>query len=411
MANRPGALDGHSFGLRSIGRALRHRNYRLFFAGQSLSLIGTWLTRVATAWLVYRLTHSALLLGIVGFSGQIPIFLVTPLAGVMVDRWNRHRVLLVTQVAAMLQSALLAGFAISGTITVAHVIVLAMAQGVINAFDMPARQAFVVEMVEDREDLPNAIALNSSMVNAARLIGPMMAGALIALFGEGGCFAIDSASYLFVIASLLAMRVKPRERRAAPGRILSELRGGLSYVAGSVPIRAVLLLLALASLMGFPYIVLMPVMVTAVLGGGPHLLGFLTGAAGSGALLGGLFLASRKRAGGLEHVISSAALVFGLALAAFSRSEHVALSLVLVLGTGAGMMVQLAASNTLIQTLVDEDMRGRVMSFYTLSFLGTAPFGSLLSGSLAARIGAPNTLLLDGLLLATGAVWFRIRAR
>jgi len=411
MAKRLGALDGHSFGPSSIGRALRHRNYRLFFAGQSLSLIGTWLTRVATAWLVYRLTHSAFLLGIVGFAGQIPIFLVAPVAGVLVDRWNRHRVLVVTQVAAMLQSASLAFFAITGTIDVPHVIVLAVAQGVINAFDMPARQAFVVEMVEDREDLPNAIALNSTMVNAARLIGPMMAGALIAGFGEGGCFAIDAASYLFVIASLLAMRVTPRQRRTATDHVLAELRDGLRYVSRSVPIRSVLLLLAVASLMGFPYVVLLPVIAAKVLGGGPHLLGFLTGAAGSGALIGGVFLASRKRAAGLERVISSAALLFGLALAAFSRSEHVALSLVLVLGTGAGMMVQLAASNTLIQTLVDEDMRGRVMSFYTLSFLGTAPFGSLLSGALAARIGAPDTLLVGGLVLAAGAVWFRIRAR
>ncbi len=398
-----------------LGRALRHRNYRLFFAGQGTSLIGTWLTRVATGWLVYRLTHSALLLGVVGFASQIPTFLFAPLAGVLVDRTNKHRLLVVTQIAAMLQSGLLAYFALRGTITVWHVLVLSIAQGIINAFDMPARQAFVVEMVEDRADLPNAIALNSSMVNGARLIGPAAAGALIAAFGEGGCFAIDSASYLAVIASLLMMRVAPRPARAPGKRVFAELADGFRYVAASRPIRSVLTLLALSSLMGMPYMVLLPMIVATVLHGGPHLLGYLTGASGVGALGGALYLASRNSVLGLGRVIPLAALGFGAGLVLLSRSHTAWLSLAFMLVTGAGMMIQMASSNTVIQTLVDDEKRGRVMSLYAMSFFGTLPFGSLISGALAARFGAPDTLLGAGIAIMLGALVFlrvlpRIRA-
>ncbi|MFS8068724.1 MAG: MFS transporter, partial [Byssovorax sp.] len=290
-------------GLRSIGRALRHRNYRLFFSGQSLSLIGTWLTRIATSWLIYRLTGSALLLGVLGFTGQIPTFLLAPLAGVLVDRWDRHRVLVITQVLAMIQSGVLAALALAGVIEVWHVVALSVFQGIINAFDMPARQALVVEMVEDRADLPNAIALNSSMVNAARLIGPSVAGILIAGVGEGYCFLIDTASYLFVIASLLLMRLPRREAAARRSRVLTEFKEGLSYAVNFTPIRSVLLLLAVVSLMGMPYTVLLPVIAREVLGGGPNTLGALTAVSGLGALGGALYLASRRTVLGLGRVI------------------------------------------------------------------------------------------------------------
>src|SRR5438477_3143421 len=303
------ALEGA--GLSHAWRALRHRNFRLFFAGQSISLIGTWLTRVATSWLVYRLTRSALLLGVVGFAGQIPTFFLAPIAGVWVDRWDRHRVLVWTQVLAMIQSALLAAFAIAERSTVFEVAVLCAMQGIINAVDMPARQAFLVEMIEDRDDLPNAIALNSSMVNGARLIGPSMAGVLIAAVGEGWCFAIDAISYLAVIASLLAMRVPRRAALHAPPRVLAQLREGLAYVVGFAPIRAVLLLLALVSLLGMPYAVLMPVIASEVLHGDANTLGFLVASSGLGALVGALYLASRRSVVGLGRVNAIAAATFG----------------------------------------------------------------------------------------------------
>jgi MFS family permease len=389
-------------------RALRHRNYRLFFSGQSVSLIGTWMTRIATSWLVYRLTGSPLLLGLVGFAGQIPSFLLAPFAGVLVDRWDRHRLLVITQVLAMIQSAALAALALTGVITIWHVLWLSLFQGLINAFDMPARQAFVVEMVEDRADLPNAIALNSSMVNAARLLGPSLGGVLIAAVGEGWCFFWDAVSYATVIVSLLLMRLAPRARREGGegGRVLPQLREGWAYVAGSPPIRSLLLLLALASLAGMPYTVLMPVIASTVLHGGPNTLGWLMAATGVGALSGAVFLASRRTVLGLGRIIPLACGLFGAGLIGFSLSRSLVLSLVLLVVTGLGFMVQMAASNTLLQTLVEDDKRGRVMSFYTMAFMGTTPFGSLLAGGLAHRIGAPHTLLLGGAGCIAGALAF-----
>ena len=383
--------------LANMGRALRHRNYRLFFAGQGTSLIGTWLTRVATSWLVYRLTHSALLLGVVGFASQMPTFLVAPFAGVLIDRWNRHRVLVATQVLAMVQSSLLAFFALTGTITVWHVLVLNAFQGLINAFDTPARQAFVVEMVESRDDLPNAIALNSSMVNGARLIGPSVGGVLIAAVGEGWCFAADAASYLAVIASLLAMRIAPRAPRTSKARVLAELGDGLRYINSVVAIRSILLLLAFVSFTGIPYMVLMPIFAGQVLHGGPHTLGLLTAASGAGAVAGVLWLASRRGVLGLPRVICFAGGAFGVGLLAFGLSRSVWLSVPTLLVAGSGMMVQMAASNTLLQTLVDDDKRGRVMSFYTMAFFGMMPLGSLASGISGSRIGAPATVMWGGL--------------
>ncbi len=393
-------------GIKRILRALRHRNYRLFFGGQGISLIGTWLTRVATSWLVYRLTDSALLLGVVGFAGQIPTFLLAPFAGVLVDRWNRHRILVITQTLAMVQSFLLAILALTGVITVWHIILLNVFQGLINAFDTPARQAFVVQMVEDKKDLANAIALNSSMFNSARLLGPAVAGILIAAVGEGICFLIDGFSYLAVIASLLAMTITAGKAEKTVPYVLHGLREGFNYAFGFAPIRAILLFLALVSLMGMPYTVLMPVMAKDVLHGDAHTLGFLTAASGMGALTGAVYLASRKSVLGLGKIIALAGSGFGLGLLAFSFSRHLWLSLLLMLLTGFGMMVQMASSNTVLQTIVDDDKRGRVMSFYAMAFLGMAPFGSLFAGGLASKIGAPMTIMIGGIACIFGAMMY-----
>lgn len=371
-------------------------------------MIGTWMTRIATSWLVYDLTHSAELLGIVGFAGQIPSFLLAPFAGVFVDRWNRHRLLVVTQVLAMIQSLALAVLTFAHVIQVWHVIALSIFQGLINAFDMPTRQAFVIQMVEDREDLPNAIALNSSLVNGARLIGPSIAGVIIAVTGEAWCFMIDAISYLAVIASLLAMTVTSAETISVVRKlnVFQQFAEGWKYVRNSPPISKILLLLALVSLVGMPYTVLMPIFANEILLGGPYTLGFLMAASGTGALTGALFLASRKSVLGLGRLIPLMAAVFGSGLILFSFSRLIWLSLLLMVITGLGFMIQMAVSNTLIQTIVDEDKRGRVMSFYTMAFMGTAPFGSLLAGSVAERIGAPYTLLIGGSGCIIGAIWF-----
>lgn len=390
-----------------ILRSLSHKNYRLFFSGQSISLIGTWMTRIATSWLVYRLSGSAFLLGVVGFAGQIPSFVLAPFAGVLVDRWNRHRLLVITQVLALLQSLAMAILALAGLIKIWQVILLSIFQGLINAFDMPARQAFVIEMVERRSDLANAIALNSSMVNAARLLGPSLGGVVIAAVGEGWCFMIDAISYLAVIASLLAMKITPRMLKPSErANIFQQLREGWTYAANFAPIRNILVLLALVSLVGMPYTVLMPVFANDVLHGGPNTLGLLMAASGVGALIGALFLAARKSVLGLGKFIPSTAAVFGLGLIAFSFTRVLWLSLSLMVVTGLGFMIQMATSNTVLQTIVEEDKRGRVMSFYTMAFMGTAPFGSLLAGSVAERIGAPHTLLLGGIGCILGALWF-----
>jgi MFS family permease len=392
--------------LPALGRALRHRNYRLFFAGQGISLIGTWLTRVATSWLVYRLTGSALLLGLVSFAGQIPTFALAPFAGVLIDRWNRHRILVVTQTIAMLQSAALAVLALGGVITVPQVIVLSIVQGVVNAFDMPARQSFVIEMVESRDDLPNAIALNSSLVNSARLIGPSVGGVLIAAVGEGWCFTVDAVSYLAVIASLLAMRVRPRPPARSTAPVLASLREGASYAASFPPIRALLLLLALVSFTGSPYMALTPVFAAEVLRGGPHTLGFLIGSSGIGALCGALWLASRRTVLGLGRTLIITGCLLGVGLIGYALSHWLWLSMLLLLAVGAGMMVSMGASNTILQTLVDEDKRGRVMGLYAMAFFGMAPFGNLAGGALAERFGAPATVLACGVITLIGTAVF-----
>lgn len=412
-SGRPGQDSPKGLGV--MVRALRHRNYRLFFGGQSISLVGTWLTRVATSWLVYRLTHSATLLGVVGFASLIPTSLLTPLAGVLVDRWDRHRILVWTQMLSMVQSFALAALALTGIITVWQIVVLNLFQGVINAFDMPARQAFVVEMVEDRRDLSNAIALNSSMFNGARLVGPSVAGVLIAAFGEGYCFLLDGLSYLAVIASLLAMRIKKAEVLPKVSPVLHGLAEGFRFAFGFTPIRAILLLTALTGLMGMPYTVLMPIFARDVFKGDSHTFGFMMGIVGCGALTGALYLASRRSVRGLGRIIPLAATLFGVGLIAFSLSRHLALSYPLLFVCGFGMMVQTAASNTILQTIVDDDKRGRVMSFYGTAFMGMTPFGSLIAGAMAGKVGAPLTIGIDGVIIILGAAVFafylpRIRA-
>ncbi|HSY72391.1 MAG TPA: MFS transporter [Alloacidobacterium sp.] len=392
-------------------RALRHRNFRLFFGGQSISLIGTWMTRIATAWLVYRLTKSSLLLGTVSFAGQIPTFLLAPFAGVLVDRMDRRKVLIWTQVLAMVQSLALAALTLTKVINIHEVLALSVFQGVINAFDMPGRQAFMMVMVKDRGDLSNAIAINSSMVNLARLVGPSLAGLVIAATNEGWCFLIDGVSYIAVILSLLMMQVPADAVKRAAASMLDQLKEGWTYVSNFAPIRTILLLFALISLMGMPFVVLMPVFAAQVLHGGAHTLGFLMGALGVGALISALSLVVRKSVRGLLKMIPVAATVFGIGLVGFGFSNLQWLSLLLMLVIGFGMMQGMTASNTIIQTLVPEDKRGRVMSYYTVAFVGMAPFGSLMAGGLAHAIGAPRTVMLSGIACIAGSLWFWSRLK
>jgi MFS family permease len=391
-----------------LARALRHRNYRLFVFGQSISLVGTWLTRFATTWMAYRLTGSAFVLGLVAFCGHAPTSLVAPIAGVFVDRWDRHRVLVITQVAAMLQSAALAVFALTGLMTVWHLLVLGAVQGVINGFDMPARQSFVRRMIDDPADLPNAIALNSSMVNIAKLLGPMIAAALVGLVGEGWCFAIDSASYIAVVASLLAMRVPKETRRAANGKVLADLRDGVRYVRSVPLVRALLLLLVCSAILGGPYMSLLPIVAAEHLGGGPYTLGILMGAGGTGALAGALFLANRTTVVGLGGIVGRCAFVLGAGLVALELAGRVWIAAPVLFVVGAALMIQMASTNTLLQTLVDQDKLGRVMSLYAVAFAGGMPLGAFLQGSLASRIGAIHTFAAAGVLcLAFALVYLR----
>ena len=400
--NRP-AVIGHVF------RTLRYRNFRLFFGGQLISLIGTWMQQIALAWLVYRLTSSVFLLGVVGFAAQLPMFLVSPFAGVLADRLNRHRVVIVTQALAMVQASILAVLTLTGSITVSHIILLSVFLGLVNAFDMPTRQSFILEMVENKEDLANAIALNSSMFNGARLIGPSIAGVVIAAIGEGLCFLLNALSFLAVIAALLAMRLPARKREVSEQGVVRGLREGISYAFGFAPIKYILLMIALVSLIGMPYTILMPVIARDILGGGPHTLGFLMGATGLGALTGAIYLASRRSVVGLLTWIPIAAATFGAGLVAFSFSRSVELSVGLLFVVGFGMITLLASSNTILQTVSDDDKRGRVMSFYSVSFMGMAPFGSLMAGSLASRIGTPGTILLCGVSCVIGSALFASR--
>lgn len=390
-------------------RALRSRNYRLFFVGQGISLIGTWMQQLAVAWLVYRLTGSAFILGTLGLVSQVPTLLFTPVAGVLADRWNLRRTLVLTQTAACVQALLLAGLTLSGLIAVWHIFALSVVLGIINAFDMPTRQAFVPQMIERPEDLQNAIALNSSLMNASRLVGPALAGLLIEALGEGLCFLFNGLTYVAVIAALLAMRLPPRPhpvRATSVGRGLWE---GCVYAFGFAPIRTLLLLLALSSLMGMSYGTLMPVFVRDVLAARADAFGFLMGATGLGALAGALYLASRPTVLGLGRLIALGASLFGFCLVGLSLVRHLLPALILMVFVGLGMMLQIASTNTMLQTIVDDDKRGRVMSLYTLAFLGMTPLGSMIAGSLAQRCGAPLAIMVGGACCAAGGLLFALR--
>ena len=366
------------------------------------------MTRLATTWLVYRLTHSALLLGVVSFTGQIVAALLGPFAGVWVERLNRRRLLVWTQVLGGIQSLALAALTLAGIITLPEIIALAALQGLINAFDMPGRQSFLVHMVEDRNDLSNAIAINSSMANGARLIGPAIAGLIVAAFGEGWCFLIDGLSYIPVVASLLMMRLEPWGAPVARASMLEQMREGWDYVRNFPPVRTVLVMFALVSLMGFPYSVLLPLFAGQVLHGGPATLGWLTGATGVGALISAFSLAVRKSVVGLSRMLQVAAATLGTALILFGLSRVLWLSLLLMLFAGFGLLQTASVSNTIVQSLVPDDKRARVMSYYTVAFFGASPLGSLFAGVLASRIGAPHTVMVTGACCLAAALWFTL---
>jgi len=385
-------------------RALRHRNFQLFFSGQLISLIGTWMQTVAQAWLVYRLTGSSLQLGAVGFASQIPVFLIAPLGGTTADRTNRQRLIIGTQTASMLLAATLAWLTLSGRVQVWHIFVLAALLGIVNAFDIPGRQSFLVDMV-GKEDLMNAIALNSSMFNGARVVGPAIAGILVAKIGEGWCFAANAISYVAVIAGLALMKVHcaPRAGKNSP---IEDIVEGFRWVNQTRIIRALLLLLGLVSLVGMPYTVLMPVFADKILHGGARGLGILMGTTGVGALLGALTLASKTGVKGLGRWVAWSCASFGASIFLFSFSRWFWLSAALLLPAGFSVMLQMACSNTLIQTMVPDQLRGRVMALYSMMFMGMAPFGALFGGALADRAGAPVTVAVGGIACALGALWY-----
>ena len=405
--NVPSVAQDRSLSLTTTFRALRHRNFQLFFSGQLISLIGTWMQNVAQSWLVYRLTGSSLLLGSVGFAGQFPVFLAAPLGGIVADRYNRQRVVIGTQVASMILALILAGLTLANRITIPEIFVLAALLGIVNAFDVPGRQAFLVEMV-GKDDLINAIALNSSMFNGARIIGPAVAGLLVAKIGEGWCFFANAVSYIAVIIGLFMMHMPSREHRPE-GSPLAHVIEGFRFVQKTAPIRAILLLLGLVSLVAMPYTVLMPIFADKILHGGARGLGILMGATGVGALLGALTLATRTGVYGLGRWITFSCAGFGMSLVAFSLSRIFWLSTALLVPVGFCMMLQMSSSNTLIQAMVPDHLRGRVMAVYSMMFIGMAPFGALFGGALADRISAPVAVSIGAIAAVGGAAIFGIR--
>jgi len=399
-----GPPNGKQSRLRVMFRALQYRNYRLFFMGQIVSLVGTWMQSVAQSWLVYRLTGSSLLLGLVGFCGQFPVFLMAPVGGMLADRRHRQHIVIATQTSAMILAFILAALTLLGHIRVWEIMVLATLLGVVNAFDIPARQAFVVEMIQP-PDLINAIALNSSVVNGARMIGPAVAGLTVAAVGEGWCFFVNGASYVAVIVGLLMMNITPKERESPHSGVKSVLEG-FRWVAHTGPIRALLLLLGLVSLTGMPYAVLLPIFADRILHQGARGLGMLMAAAGMGALTGTLVLASKQGVRGLGKWITVAASCFGVALILFSFSRSFLLSMAFLFPAGFAMMIEMASSNTLIQTMVPDELRGRVMAIYSMMFMGMAPFGALSAGAAAHHLGAPMTVAIGGVVCLAGGVIF-----
>jgi MFS family permease len=389
-------------------RALRHRNYRLFFSGQLVSLIGSWMQSVAESWLVYRLTGSAALLGVAGFSSQIPVLFLATFGGTVADRYNRHRIIVVTQTISMALPLVLAALVFTGRVHVWHVFALAATLGVVNAFDVPARQAFVIEMV-GKDDLVNAIALNSSIVNGARAIGPAIAGVLLAAVGEGWCFLLNGVSYIAVIVGLLLMRLPPRLQFEHPARALAGVTQGYRYVMNTMPVRDLLLMVGLLSFAGQPFSTLMPIFAEDILHGGARGLGLLMASAGVGSLAGALTLASRSTIRGLGRIVAASGLIFGIGLTIFALSRLFWLSAAVLLVVGMSMITQAASTNTLIQSMVPNAMRGRVMAIYAMMFMGMMPLGALVEGWIAERIGAPYTVMGGGLVCVAGAIVFNIR--
>ncbi len=403
--SNPTSMSGFRQGLRS----LRYRNYRLFFMGQGVSLIGTWMQTVAASWLVFRMTHSEFILGLVAFAGQVPILFISPFAGVLGDRVNRRYILIAVQVVAMAQAFTLAVLALTGVIQVWQIVLLAMILGIANAFEMPSRHAFVVEMIENKADLGNAIALNSGIFNGSRLIGPAIAGIVVALAGEGVCFAINGVSYIAALTAFVMMKIPARQEEKEGAKLLSEMKDGLVYAFGFRPIRDLIATVALISLVAMSFPVILPIFAGTVLHGDSHTYGFLVAATGAGALAGVAFLAMRKSVVGLGRIISTSLVIFGATLSAFSFSRSVLLSTCILVLTGFGMITTMASCNTMVQTLVDEDKRGRVMSFYIMAVMGTAPLGSILAGSVSSAIGAPDTVLYGGILCILGGIVFALR--
>ncbi len=384
--------------LQSTFRSLQYRNYRLFFAGQSVSLVGSWMQRIALPWLVYETTGSVILLGTVSFASQIPIFLLTPLAGVYADRWNKQRALMILQGMAMLQALLLFILARTGTLEIWVIILLGTLLGCIHAFDVPVRQAFVPQMIKKKKDLSNAIALNSSIVNIGKLAGPSLAGIIIAVAGVDMCFLINALSYLIVLITLHAMQLEFKKRVKVKKQFINELRAGFHYAVQNPAIRNILLLLSFSSLFCMPYMVLLPVFVKEVFDAGPQTYGLLMSASGVGALAGAAFLASRPSTRGLEKIIPAFSFLLATSLILLSFSSSLTLSLIILFFVGLGMMVQITSSNTLLQSIVEEKMRGRVMGLYSMAFIGLSPFGAMMAGTLADLIGAPLTVAIGGAL-------------
>jgi len=401
--------EQNSGGIRGMLRAFRHRNFRLYFGGQSISLIGTWVQQIALSWTIYQLTHSSFLLGVVSFAGQLPLFILTPFAGVFVDRFNRHRILIVTQSLALLQALALALVVSTGTLQVWNLIALNVFAGSVLAIDLTARQAFIVDMVGAGHDLPNAVALNAFVINGGRMLGPAIAGLLLTIVSPAVCFYTNAISYVPVIAALLAMRLKERASRPANASAVQDLIEGISYAASFPPISTVLLLVGLVSLAGLPYAVLMPILAAEVLHGDAHVLGWLMTAPGIGALVGTIYLASRKSIFGAGPRIAAGAILFGGGLVGVGLSHRLGLALFSLAFVGLGMIVQLATSNTVLQTIVEDDKRGRVMSLYTTAFMGMAPFGSLLSGGIAHQIGVQLTMICGGVICSGGGLLFALR--
>ena len=392
--------------LKVFSRAFAYRNYRLYFTGQAISVIGTWMQRIAMSWLIYRITGSAWLLGVVSFTGQVPSLFLTPVVGVVADRFDRKRTIIITQTLAMLQAFVLAALILTNNVKVWHIIALSLFLGIVGAFDQPTRQTFVQDMIEKKEDLSNAIGMNSLLFNGARFIGPSIAGILIAAVGEGWCFLINGISYIAAIIALFMMTIKKQERATVQGNMIDDFVEGARYSFGFEPIRFILIMLSIVGLMGLPYITLMPVYARDILEGGPRTLGFLMASVGVGAVIGAIIFALRRSLRGIGTSIAVATAVFSIGLVLFSHSRMMWLSMICLGIAGLGQIMTFTATNTSLQTIADVDKRGRVLAFYHASIMGVAPFGSLIAGGLANTIGAPKTVLIGGIVCFLGAIFF-----